>query len=93
MGSRMLDQARLDWVTKHLKLTHYIYSAAADGDVTATSLRALIYQRAHLTENQIRFAMQHIRDLRPNADLDESNSTISETRETASSASSMGATG
>ena len=79
MGNPMLHQARLDWVAKHLKLTHYIYDAAADGDNTAISLRASIHQRAHLTENQIRFARQHIRDLRPIADLDESNSVINET--------------
>ncbi len=78
----MLGQARLDWITKHLKLTHYIYDAAADGDKTAMSLRASIHKSSHLTENQIRFARTHIRDLRPNADLDESNSAINETRET-----------
>ncbi len=76
----MLDQARLDWVTKHLKLTHYIYGAAADGDKTALGLRASIRQHAHLTENQIRFARMHIRDLRPTADLDESSSVINETQ-------------
>ncbi len=75
----MLDQARLDWVTKHLKLTFYIYDIAAGGDATATSLRDSILQRAHLTENQIRFAKQHIRDLRPTADLDESSSALNET--------------
>ena len=80
MGSVMLNQARLDWVTKHPKLTYYIYKAAAGGDDTATSLRTSIHQRAHLTENQIRFAQQHIRDLRPSADLDESNSVINETQ-------------
>lgn len=80
MGSRMLDQARLDWVTNHLKLTHYIYDLAADGDVTATSLRDSIHRRGHLTENQIRFARLHVRDLRSTADLDESNSVINETR-------------
>lgn len=79
MRSRMLDQARLDWVTNHLKLTHYIYDMAAGGDVTATSLRDSILQRAHLTENQIHFAKQHIRDLRSEADLDESSSVINET--------------
>ncbi len=78
--SKMLDQARLDWVTKHLKLTHYIYDAAANDDKTAMSLRASIHQNAHLTENQIRFARMHIRDLRPAADLDESNSVINETQ-------------
>jgi len=78
MGSRILDQARLDWVTKHLKLTHYIYDLAAGGDATAASLRDSIHIRAHLTENQIRFAGQHIRDQRPNADLDESTPTINE---------------
>jgi len=81
MGSIMLNQARLDWVSNHLKLTHYIYEAAAGGDATATSLRDSIYQRAHLTENQIRFARSHIRDLRPAADLDESNSVINETQQ------------
>ncbi len=74
----MKDQARLDWVTKHLKLTHYLYDLAASGDVTATSLRASIHDRAHLTENQIRFAKMHIRDLRPGADLDETNCAINE---------------
>ncbi len=78
--NRMLDQARLDWVTKHLKLTHYIYDVAAAGDKTAMSLRASIHQNAHLTENQIRFAAMHVRDLRPGADLDESNSAINETQ-------------
>lgn len=81
MENRMLDQARLDWVSKHLKITHYVYEAAADGDDTATSLRASIHQRAHLTENQLRFAQQHIRALRPTADLDETNSVINETRQ------------
>lgn len=76
--TRMLDQARLDWVTKHLKLAHNIYELAAEGDATSMSLRDSIYQRGHLTENQIRFARQHIRDLRPTADLDESNSVINE---------------
>ena len=76
----MLGQTRLDWITKHLKLTHYIYDAAADGDKTAMSLRASIHKSAHLTENQIRFARTHIRDLRPTADLDESNSVINETQ-------------
>ena len=76
----ILDQARLDWITKHLKLTHYIYDAAADGDKTAMSLRASIHKSAHLTENQLRFARSHIRDLRPTADLDESNSVINETQ-------------
>ena len=76
----ILDQARLDWITKHLKLTHYIYDAAADGDKTAMSLRASIDKSAHLTENQIRFARTHILDLRPTADLDESNSVINETQ-------------
>ncbi len=74
----MLDQARLDWVTKHLKLTHYIYDAAADGDKTAMSLRGSIQRNAHLSENQMRFARMHIRDLRPTADLDETNSVINE---------------
>ena len=78
MMGGMLTQARLDWVTKHLKLTYYIFDMAASGDATATSLRGSIFQRAHLTENQIRFAKQHIRDLRPAADLDESNSAINE---------------
>ena len=73
-----LDQARLDWVTKHLKLSHYVYELAATGDATATSLRDSIYSRAHLTETQINFARAHIRDLRPGADLDESNAVINE---------------
>lgn len=73
-----LDQARLDWVVKNMKLTHYVYGLAAEGDATATNLRDSIYSRAHLTETQIRFARQHIRDLRPGADLDESNSVINE---------------
>ena len=73
-----LDQARLDWVTKHLKLTHYIYSLAEAGDSAATSLRDSIYSRAHLTETQISFAKAHIRDLRPSADLDETNTVINE---------------
>ena len=76
--SAMLDQARLDWVTKHLKLTHYVYEMAQGGDVTSASLRDSIYQRAHLTETQIYFARQHIRDLRPGADLDESTAVINE---------------
>ena len=76
----MLGQTRLDWITKHLKLTHYIYDAAADGDKTAMSLRASIHKSAHLTESQIRFARTHVRDLRPTADLDESNSVINETQ-------------
>ena len=74
----MLDQARLDWVTKHLKLTHYVYEMAAGGDATAISLRDSIHQRAHLTENQIHFARRHVRDLCPLADLDESNTVINE---------------
>ena len=78
MGNRMLNQARLDWVTKHLKMTYYIYDLAGAGDNTAISLRDSIHTRAHLTENQIRFAKRHIRDVRPAADLDESNSTINE---------------
>ncbi len=78
MGNKMLDQARLDWVTKNLKLAHYIYDLAAGGDATATSLRDSIHNRAHLTESQIRFARRHTRDLRPNADLDESSSVINE---------------
>ena len=78
--SKMLNQARFDWVFKHLKLTHYIYDAAANDDKTAMSLRASIHQNAHLTENQIRFARQHIRSLFPTADLDESNSVINETQ-------------
>jgi len=79
MGSRMRDQARLDWVTKHLKLTHYVYDLAAGGDATALSLRDSIHERAHLTEAQIHFARQHIRDIRPTADLDESSTAINET--------------
>ncbi len=75
----MLEQARLDWVTKHLKLTHYIYDMAADGDVTAVGLRRSIHDRAHLTESQIRFAKMHIRDHLPGADLDESSPVINET--------------
>ena len=78
MKGRALDQARLDWVTTHLKLTHYIYGMAASGDATSASLRNSIHQSAHLTENQIRFAKMHIRDLHPTADLDESNSVINE---------------
>ncbi len=78
MGNRALDQARLDWVTRHLKLTHYIYDMAGAGDATAKSLQGSIRQRAHLTESQIRFAKTHIIDLRPGADLDESNSAINE---------------
>ncbi len=76
--TRMLDQARLDWVTKHLKLTHYIYDLAAGGDATAASLRDTIHGRAHLTENQIKFASCHVRELRPLADLDESSAVIRE---------------
>lgn len=79
MGSRMLDQARLDWVTKHLKLTHYIYDLAGAGDATSLSFQDSIRHRAHLTEPQIRFAKMHILDLRPGADLDESNNAINET--------------
>ncbi len=78
MKSRALDQARLDWVTKHLKLVHYVYELATRGDATACSLRRSIYQRAHLTENQERFARGHIRNLHPSADLDESSTTINE---------------
>jgi hypothetical protein len=74
----MLNQARLDWVTKNLKLTHYIYELASAGDATAQGLRHSIHERAHLTENQIRFAKRHIRDLRPAADLDESTNAINE---------------
>ena len=74
----MLDQARLDWVTKHLKLTHYVYDLAADGDATSAGLRDSIYTRAHLTESQINFARTHIKDLRPCADLDEATSVINE---------------
>ena len=73
-----LDQARLDWVIKHLKLSHYIYELAAAGDATAASLRDSIYSRAHLTLTQINFARTHIRCQRPDADLDESNSVINE---------------
>ena len=73
-----LDQARLDWVTKHLKLTHYIYELTADGDATANGLRGSIYLRAHLTEAQINFARTHILSTRPNADLDETNAVINE---------------
>ena len=74
----MLDQARLDWVTKHLKLTHYVYDLAADGDATSAGLRDSIYSRAHLTETQVNFARSHIRDRRPFADLDESTTVINE---------------
>jgi len=73
-----LDQARLDWVTKHLKLTHYIYELAADEDDSAMGLKNAIHLRAHLTETQISFAKMHIRDLRPSADLDETNTVINE---------------
>ena len=74
----MLDQARLDWVTTHLKLTHYVYALASGGDATAMGLRVSIITRAHLTEAQIRHAKRHIRDLRPSADLDESTAVITE---------------
>ena len=73
-----LDQARLDWVTKHLKLTHYIYEFAADGDAPAIGLRNAIHTRAHLTETQITFAKMHIRSWIPTADLDETNTVINE---------------
>ncbi len=75
-----LDQARLDWVTRHLKLSYYLYDMAAAGDATAAGLRASISARAHLTENQIRFARMHVRDQRPGADLDESNSVVNTQR-------------
>ncbi len=83
MGKRsnftiMLAQARLEWVTGHLKLTHYLNEIASAGDATAMSLRATIVKRGHLTETQIRFAKTHIRDLRPTADLDEADSVINE---------------
>jgi len=81
MRGRALDQARLDWVTKNLKLTHYVYELAADGDAAALGLRDSIKERAHLTESQINFARAHVRDIRPTADLDESNSAINETTE------------
>lgn len=74
----MLGQARLDWVTKNLKLTHYIYEMASAGDATAAGLRGSIKERAHLTETQINFARAHIRESRPGADLDESNSVMNE---------------
>ena len=78
MGSGMLDQARLDWVTKNLKLAHYIYEMASGGDATALSLRDSIHERAHLTKNQIHFARSHVRASRPAADLDESSAVINE---------------
>ncbi len=83
MGAVMtaLDQARLDWVTVNLKLTHYIYELAAGGDTIAKSLRGSIYKTAHLTEAQIHFARRHVIDLRPAADLDETNPVINETRQ------------
>ena len=79
MANRMRDQARLDWVTRHLKLTHYIYELASVGDVTAMSLRGSIHRNAHLSGNQIEFARCHIRDLRQSADLDESSAVNNET--------------
>lgn len=76
--NKMLDQARLDWVTKNLKVTHYLQELAARGDATASGLRRHILERAHLTETQLSFARRHIRDLVPGADLDESTSVIRE---------------
>jgi len=73
-----LDQARLDWVTKHLKLTHYIYELAADGDMIGKAYRCAIDKRGHLIERQINFARTHILSTRPNADLDETNTVINE---------------
>jgi hypothetical protein len=76
MTATARDQARLDWVTKHLKLTHYIYGLADDGDATAIGLRSSIHERSHLTGTQINFATQHVRITRPGADLDESTNVI-----------------
>ena len=78
MRATALNQARLDWVIKHLKITHYIYEMAAAGDATAAGLRKAIKERAHLTEAQINFARSHIRASRPGADLDESTSVLNE---------------
>jgi len=78
MRNNARDQARLDWVTNNLKLSHYIYELADLGDANAISLKQSIWDRAHLTEAQIRFAKGQIRILRPHADLDETNSVIRE---------------
>lgn len=60
--NKALDQARLEWVINHRELVHRVYELAASGDATAQSLRASIWERAHLTPRQVSFARAHIRD-------------------------------